>query len=364
MLSELDEQLCHQHAAPFGEVATSDHRFYDRNWFCSHHPTDALAFITGLGCYPNMNVLDGYVAIQRAGIQYNLRLSRELRPAVGDLRIEQLRQEVVKPLQAIRLVLEPSSEFPAAFDLLWEGFLAVHEEGHHHTVRDGRTVESTRRYKQLGNVHGWLELHGQRHVAEAWFGIRDHSWGVRSGVGGFEPVTSTSGSGNAGPGGGLALWLDFANDEMGGNLILVEDGNGQRTRLDGAVRWPDGVGRPAARIVDVAHELTFFPGTAAFSHGRVVVRTDEEEYIMEARPAVTAWAYSGTGYDGGFRDGLGLGAYRGKLCIEVDEYDVSDPERVLLDGVPVPPGHREQPVRLELNGRPGHGKWTVLPARR
>ena len=365
MLSELDEQLCHQVPAPFGEVGTSDHRFYDRNWFCSHHPTDPLAFISGLGCYPNMNVLDGYVAIQKDGVQHNLRLSRELRPAVGDLRIGPLHQEVVKPLQAIRLVLEPSDEFPAAFDLLWEGFLAVHEEGHHNTVRDGRTVEDTRRYKQLGKVQGWMELNGQRHVAEDWFGIRDHSWGVRSGVGGFEPVTSSSGGPvGAGPR-GLALWLDFSNDEMGGNLILVEDGQGGRVRLDGAVRWPDEVGRPSARIVDVAHNLSFFPGTQAFEHGRVVVTTDDgSEYVMDAIPAITAWAYSGTGYDGGFRDGLGLGAYRGALCVEVDEYDVSHPEQVLLDGVPVPPGHREQPVRLQLNGRPGHGKWTVLPGRR
>jgi hypothetical protein len=115
--------------------------------------------------------------------------------------------------------------------------------------------------------------------------------------------------------------------------------------------------------VDVAHDLSFFPGTRAFESGRVTLRTDDgNEHVMDAWPAVAAWAYSGTGYDGGFRDGLGLGAYRGKLCVEVDEYDVSDPEQVLLDGIPVPPGHREQPVRLELNGRSGHGKWTVLPA--
>lgn len=365
MLSELDEQLCHQVAAPFGEVGTSDHRFYDRNWFCGHHPTGELAFITGLACYPNMNVFDGYVALQHAGVQYNLRLSRQLRPAVGDLRVGPLRQEVVTPLQAIRILLEPSQEFPAALDLLWEGFLAVHEEPHHHTERDGRTVEDTRRYKQLGTVRGWVELHGRRHVADAWFGIRDHSWGVRPGVGGFEPVTSTSAASVGQVPRGLVLWLDFSNDELGGNLILVEDVEGQRVRLDGAIRWPVHVGRPSARVVDVAHDLSFFPGTRAFEHGRVVVRTDEgNEYTMDAWPAVTAWAYSGTGYDGGFRDGLGLGAYRGELCVEVDEYDVSHPERVLLDGMPVPPGHREQPVRLELNGRSGHGKWTILPASR
>jgi hypothetical protein len=363
VLTELDELLCHQVAAPFGEVATSDHRFYDRNWFCSHHPTGELAFITGMGCYPNMNVLDGYVAVQHAGVQYNLRLSRQLRPAIGDLHIGPLRQEVVSPLHAIRLVLDPSDNYPVAFDLLWEGFLAAHEEAQHHTERNGRTVEDTRRYKQLGRVRGWLELHGQRSVADGWFGIRDHSWGVRPGVGGFEPVTSASGA--AGPtglgSGDLALWLDFADDQMGGNLILVEDAEGRRIRLDGAVRWPDEVGRPAARVVDVAHDLSFFSGTQAFRHGRVVVRTDDGgEWTMDAWPVVTAWAYSGTGYDGGFRDGLGLGAYRGELCVEVDDYDLSDPEQVILDGMSVPAGHREQPVRLELNGRPGHGKWTVL----
>ena len=42
-------------------------------------------------------------------------------------------------------------------------------------------------------------------------------------------------------------------------------------------------------------------------------------------------------------------------------YDVSHPEIVRnLDGDPIPSGHREQPARLSVNGKPGFGHLPIM----
>ena len=65
MLSGLDETLRHQLPTTFDHVGTSDPRFYDRYWFCCYDPAGELAVISGMGLYNNMNVLDGFVALQQ-----------------------------------------------------------------------------------------------------------------------------------------------------------------------------------------------------------------------------------------------------------------------------------------------------------
>jgi hypothetical protein len=45
------------------------------------------------------------------------------------------------------------------------------------------------RYHQFAEPHGWVELEGQRHTIDPqdWFGVRDHSWGIRGDVGAPPP---------------------------------------------------------------------------------------------------------------------------------------------------------------------------------
>ena len=64
-LGPLDEFLAHQTSETFDHVGTSDPRFYDRYWFCCYDPAGELAVIIGMGLYNNMNVLDGFVALQQ-----------------------------------------------------------------------------------------------------------------------------------------------------------------------------------------------------------------------------------------------------------------------------------------------------------
>ena len=47
--------------------------------------------------------------------------------------------------------------------------------------------------------------------------------------------------------------------------------------------------------------------------------------------------------------------------MEVDVYDISHPEDVVLpDGRVIRPVHREQPVKLTVNGKPGFGYMPIM----
>jgi hypothetical protein len=69
----------------------------------------------------------------------------------------------------------------------------------------------------------------------------------------------------------------------------------------------------------------------------------------------------GTGYDGGFDDGRGLGAPRGDGHIEADVYDLSDVENVVRpDGTVRQPRQRETPVRVIVDGARGTGHLVIM----
>ena len=358
MLTDLDDTLLHQAPLPFAFVGASDHRFYDRYWFEAFAPDGSAGVLVSMGRYANMNVLDGFVAAQTGGRQYNVRFSRELRPAFAETKVGGLSVSLVEPLKVLRLRLE-EGDHPLACDLTWTGSLPARLEGHSFSRAQGRVVSDMYRFAQVGTVSGALSIDGRAFEAAGWFGARDHSWGVRPGVGGFEPVTGGAASAGAGR---LFIWLAFRVGELGGYVQLHEDHLGRRQSLDGALVWPGDAGRPELAIVDMEHDLTFHEGTRAFSHARLVLTTeDEQRWEIEAEPVFTAWAYKGTGYGNGYDDEKGLGAYRGEYLEETDIYDVSHPEIVRnLDGAQIPSGHREQPVRLTVNGKPGFGHLPIM----
>ena len=357
MLSRLDETLLHQTPEPFGRVGTSDHRFFDRTWFGCYDRDGRAGLITGIGAYPNMNVLDGFAAVQLEGRQYNLRLSRPLRPRLDEIAVGPLHHEVIEPLQTLRLVLEPGPQ-PASFDLTWTGVLPAHQERRHAGVLDGRQFEDYTRFDQAGVVNGWIQVDDRRLEAQDWFGARDHSWGVRRSVGGFEPFTGSLPPELPGV---LFVWLEFATASLGGHVQFSESSTGDRSGLEGFIAWPEPAGRPDLAVVAAEHDIEFHPGTRAYRRARLCLTTaDGAKWELEAEPLLTAWAYRGTGYDGGYHDGQGLGVFRGE-ALEHDVYDVSHPEDVgLPDGTTIRPLHREQGVRLTVNGEPGFGHFPIM----
>src|SRR5262245_5849464 len=104
MLSALDETLHHQGPITFEHVLTSDHRFYDRQLMGGFRPDGSAAFLAGITFFKNMNVVEGFVVAQsRSRKQYNIRLSKQLRPmpVSKDATIGPLGLEIVEPFREL-----------------------------------------------------------------------------------------------------------------------------------------------------------------------------------------------------------------------------------------------------------------------
>lgn len=363
MLVAADETLFHQIARPFAQTAISDHRFYDRHWFTGLDPAGGFGFNLGMGLYKNTNVLDGYFAVQRNDRQHNLRLSRVLRPELERCAVGPLSIEIVEPFKHIRINLG-ENEHGIGCLLDWRSDYAVHLEAMHADQVLGMITQEVSRYDQVASVSGWIMVDGEKHKVEDWWSVRDHSWGVRPGVGGFEPVRgdhSLAKPPQMRDQLRLWLWSCFSTSEYSMQMQRVEDSAGRVMHLDGELLFKPSSGRLSLRVKEFDHDIGFHPGTHAVEHLRYAITlSDGSKIDIEGEPAIRAWAYKGTGYDLGYNDGRGLGAQRGNV-MEYDVYDMSHVEQVRnAAGELTGPGHREQPVKLKVNGEPCLGHFPVM----
>lgn len=365
MLSVLDETLMHQVPLTFDEALSSDHRFFDRMVVGTHSP-DGTKIVVGMAAYKNMNVFEAFACVQKGNKQYNLRRSRVLRPQLAhDLDLPPISIDVVEPLQALHLALSPGDDWLTSFELDWNGNYPTHQEKPHFGRAGGRIYQDYQRFDQLGVVKGHLSVEGERIEISDWFGWRDHSWGVRPGVGNYEPDTGT-GEAPAlsvpGADGSLLVMLWFSAEGIGGNFHVIEDGHGNQFGLDGDIKFPQGTGKKPILVTSIEHDIHFIPGTRVYDRANLLVTTaDGQTYEIEAEAAGRPWVFMGTGYSGGYNDGKGLGVFRGEDLIETDIYDISAPEEAVLpDGRRIAPVHREQPVNLSVNGAKGYGYMPLI----
>uniref|UniRef100_UPI000AE5861F hypothetical protein n=1 Tax=Novosphingobium lentum TaxID=145287 RepID=UPI000AE5861F len=177
--------------------------------------------------------------------------------------------------------------------------------------------------------------------------------------GGFEPMTGTAGGGgvaSASRTGGKGLFLvhaGFRAGDLGGAVQLIEDGDGTRIYTEGEVR--EGAGAEV-EVTGIEHTVQFKPGTRVFDTMRLdLALADGRAIKLDARAVGRPWVYRGGGFDSGFTDGKGQGVWRSRdLAIEVDSYDISDPEAVIMpDGTTAFPRHREQLAMCTVNGNEG-----------
>ncbi|MET0986027.1 MAG: hypothetical protein ABW034_11545 [Steroidobacteraceae bacterium] len=360
MLTTLDESLLHQAAATFAAAVTSDHRFYDRCFLSFADPERRAVVGVTIGVYKNMNVTDAGVAVVGGTVQHNVRASRALRPLHTPHIVGPIHYEVLEPMRRLRLQLAPGP-YPTAFDVQWHSRIDPFLEGETVQYVNGRLATHVQRYDQAGEADGWLEIEGNRVSVRSWYGVRDHSWGVRRDVGGFEPMTGATASTDAGY---LIIWLVFRIDDCAGYLQVWQDGDGRSTKMEGMLRWTAGSGREDARVVAFEDDVEFQPGTRNYMRARFKLRTHEgSEWVIEAERLGAPIVMRGTGYERGFDDGKGLGVFRGEQHLEFDSYDVAaDPQvHKLGSGEAVHSLQREQIVTVRLNGKAGHGDLTILP---
>ena len=237
MLTSLDESFLHQSPVTFDQTHLSDHRFFDRMWLGGCN-AEGVRLMMGMAAYKNTNTFDGYVVALKDGKQFNLRASRPFLPRVDEKSVGPIAVEIVKPLQELRVIVGQNSG-PIRADIVFTGTVPAREEAQHLRRVDGRLVLDYRRFDQIGKLNGWFELAGERVEVSNWFGARDHSWGIRAGMGGYEPPTSTPRPGedgsdiSAGMKGFLVVWLAFEAGKYAGYLQQLEDGSGNVSYTDG-----------------------------------------------------------------------------------------------------------------------------------
>jgi hypothetical protein len=172
-------------------------------------------------------------------------------------------------------------------------------------------------------------------------------------------MTGTAGGGgvaSASRTGGKGLFLvhaGFAAGSLAGAIQLIEDGDGTRIYTEGEVRESNG---GPVEVVSLEHDVTFVPGTRVFERAELEIGlVDGRKFLLDARAVGRPWVYRGGGFDGGFADGKGQGVWRSAdLRVEVDRYDVSDPEKVVMpDGSVQTPRHREQLTVCTVDGVAG-----------
>lgn len=350
MLNDLDETMFHQVPQPFAVVGTSDHRFFDRYWFCGADPAGGPAFFAGLGRYPNMGTQDGFLSVLDGRTQHNLRVATQSEEtnAPSTCGAGPLAVAVHEPYRRVALSLNAermSAELEFRTDRL------PHLERHHVEMGRNRVLQDQQRYVQVGGWSGWIEIDRTRYDVDDWWGDRDHAWGVRVDVGGLEPPEMSKRTGS------LTVWCSFATRTRYGMFQLRRYADGRPDYLDGVLHGKDG----AARVNAVEPEVTFAPGTSNYQHARILVRLEDGSTTeITAEPLTErAWAGRGGGYSRGFDDGRGFGARRGEV-VEYDCYDVSEPDEVRCGGDIVPAGHREQLARLTVDGEPGIGHLPIM----
>ena len=347
MLTKLDDTLWHQLPTTFDHVWTSDPRFFDRYWFAIYSPDGRVAIQITMGAYRNMNVLDGGAVMTVDGKQHNLRVSRSL-DRNAETECGPMRITPVKPLEEFEIAIAPGAHGMSG-SIRWRCVELAREEHPHYERLHGRTVQDYRRFDQIGLASGWMEAGEQRIEIADWWSCRDHSWGVRRGMGVPEPVTGPKVT--LAQKGHVMSFLFFSTDLMSGHLLFEARGEEEPyttgvvterlTDLSEAVH--------VVQKIELAAEL--HPGTRRFRTAQVrATFSASKRLVIDLTALGSAIAMQGLGYSGGFDDGRGLGAWRAQNHIESDVWDVSHPSKVIYpDGSQKEHWHRIQPVGIKAD---------------
>lgn len=314
-LTAHDEYPFHQHPTPFHIPYTSDVHFND-GYFCVAMAQDWY-IVSGIRLHPNMNVIDGFAGIARNGEQRVLRASRALRPDASNLQVGPLRIDIREPMRQVVISLQPGhGDF--SFDLTFNARALPFMEAPYRFRKNGHLIHDMVRYAQICRVDGTATCDGETVQAKDWHAIRDHSWGVRSGMG---PAT---------PHGGMReddeidhrrfrIWSPFALDRYTGFFNTHEDENGKPLDFEGGIDMPDG---RRIKLTAVKHDLKYAPGTKNVIGGKFALCDTDgnwREYTIEA--AGTPADVQGLGYYGGWKDGGRAGVWRGiGPVVETDRY--------------------------------------------
>jgi hypothetical protein len=358
VLTKLDDLAFHQLPTTFDHAVSSDPRWFEHMVFFMVAKEGDLAIFTGNRTYLNTNVIESFAVVVHRGKQYNVRASRALRPEM-DRAVGPLKLTVVEGLRSFELTLG-KSEIPVEFSMVWQASGVPWEEPHHFRRHQGRVVDDHMRFNQVGTCAGHVVVERKRIelTHEQSFAARDHSWGIRAGIGGDS-------FGGAQFQFGAAHWMLLDIEGIGqGYFSCVEDRQGKPTRCQGTLGARYGVQQASRPITGYRHTLNFHPGTRLVRGGRVTVMTGDGESFQADVEAISRPVNEhGAGYQNGFADGRGIGVNRGALLVEGDIWDHTDLSVVVnLGPTQTTPNNRlfDHVVRLSVGNKIGYAIYVLF----
>ncbi|MGQ0464157.1 MAG: hypothetical protein ACT4QG_02435 [Sporichthyaceae bacterium] len=355
-LSDADEFFTHQTSLPHAMVATSDPTWRERYWISIQDVVGGDTVLTlGLGKYPNVDMMEAFAVLSHAGTQRNLRLSRSLLPRSTEMAVGPLRVEVVRPMRALRLILE-ENESGVEFDIVWHARTEALLEGRFFQISRARTTYDAIRYVQHGRASGTLQAPGLdlALTEDRFWGERDHSWGTR-------PLPRAPGM----PPGERPEWrmLLFAPlqlPDFGLHVYLQESAPGRPVHLSaGLTPTVDGK-LDAEPIVAVDHDLEWLADAPAptLTGGALRLRLADGTELDFGLLALPGRAHlRGGGYEGW--NGWFQGQWRGEATAEHDTWDLTDADQIYRYAK----AGSDHLVEVSHNGQTGYGivEYMVLP---
>ena len=332
MLTPFDDFPIHQTGEPIAQTVSADPNHYDR-YFFNGFDRDGRFFLGGaMGHYPNRGVIDASFAIVLDGVERSV-FASGLMPMDRSTTIGPITLEVLEPLRAIRLRVEPNDHGPSC-DIVFRARTAAIEEPKQRIVRNNVVIMDYTRLTQWGTWEGTVTVDGTTIdvSSETTFGVRDRSWGVR-GVG---VQTETNFEAQAPQ--VFWLWAPLHFDDMCTHLAMFERADGSRW-MESALKvpvltspdtptWGD-VPQPV-EVDDVTYRIDWRPGThemasasLGFTDTDGTARTIEFERLYTFRMRGIGYMHP-TWSHGSLHGALEVGGESVKL----DDFDPQDPASI------------------------------------
>jgi hypothetical protein len=319
-ISAADEYPYHQQAQPIAVPVTADSHFNDGYYWGTF--ADGWYLSAGLRVHPNNNVMDGFIAVVRGDTQRSVRVSRALHPDYALLAVPPLAVEITEPITRHRVQFDHAPAGLAA-DLSFEARSKPFVESEARMYKYGRLISDVVRYTVVCRATGTITLDGEVTPVDDWYGVRDHSWGVRSAMGPRVPIHGRGERPTYFEARAMRLWVPFEVDGYCGFFHTHEDRHGNTLDFEGSIQYPDG---RLVTLTGLKHNLEYVPGSSRLVHGEFTVSGDDgAERTYEVTPVAGPAFGQGFGYAGGWQDGAHHGSWRGESYLEQDEaFDISD----------------------------------------
>ncbi|MBE9500980.1 MAG: hypothetical protein IMY87_00930, partial [Chloroflexi bacterium] len=301
LVTEWDDYLIHQIADTIEVVERGDPHFMDRFFFGCHDAEGTLHLMAGLGTYPSVNIMDGFVCVRHKDVQRNIRISRHLQSDRANTQIGPLSFKVLEPLKRWGIYLG-DNDYGIGCSLEFEGRIAPYL----FPKIVGADPESGAlvHYNQPGRYTGSITFEGQQFNADGFLGPRDRSWGIRR-PGGFAALE-------------IYFWLQAQFSSSYLTLTYAEMLDGAIRLAIGGILSDDGTAVP---FVEASHRIEFVPGFRSYNKVEMLLKdANGKEWRVIAKPISPESYMSGCGYDD--RHGLD----RGPFHVEGERWeDVSQP---------------------------------------